>query len=251
MIFSPCTCLSTGHLLLSAGLEGKCKVWDVNGDRNCKRTYIGHEEGVKAIHFSNDGTEFLSSGYDRYIRLWDLETGQARGTFSNRKMGYDVKFYPNDNNIFLVAASDNKIYQWDVRTGEVCQEYNYHLQPCNTINFFDEGRKFVSTSDDKKILVSFTSRQLNRHVLIFIYVFTMCRYGNMISLCQSNISPSRVCTVCLPSQSVQTRLILLVKAWTTLWWCTSAVTRSNSYGKSYSRATTTPVMRAKLVSAPT
>jgi pre-mRNA-processing factor 17 len=147
-----CGCCA-GHLLLSAGLEGKCKIWDVFGDRNCKRTYIGHEEGVKAIHFSNDGSEFLSSGYDRYIRLWDVETGQARGTFSNRKMGYDVKFYPNDNNVFLVAASDNKIYQWDVRTGGVCQEYNYHLQPCNTINFFDNGRKFVSTSDDKKILV--------------------------------------------------------------------------------------------------
>ena len=42
-----------------------------------------------------------------------------------------------------------QIYQWDTRTGQVCQEYNYHLQPCNTVTFFDEGRKFISTSDDK------------------------------------------------------------------------------------------------------
>jgi pre-mRNA-processing factor 17 len=82
-----------------------------------------------------------------------VETGQAVGTFSNRKMGYQVKFNPVDDNVFLVAASDNKIYQWDVRTGGICQEYNYHLQPCNTITFFDNGRKFVSTSDDKKVLV--------------------------------------------------------------------------------------------------
>ena len=52
-----------------------------------------------------------------------------------------------------MAASDNRIYQWDARTGNVCQEYNYHLQPCNTITFFDGGRKFASTSDDKKLLV--------------------------------------------------------------------------------------------------
>lgn len=44
-------------------------------------------------------------------RLWDVETGQAKATFTNRKMGYQVKFYPRDNNIFLMAASDNKIYQ--------------------------------------------------------------------------------------------------------------------------------------------
>jgi pre-mRNA-processing factor 17 len=85
--------------------------------------------------------------------LWDVESGQAKSTFCNRKMGYQVKFHPTDNNIFLMAASDNKIYQWDVRTGAVCQEYNYHLQPCSTVTFFDEGRRFVSTSDDKKILV--------------------------------------------------------------------------------------------------
>lgn len=196
--FSP----GTGHLLLSAGLEGKCKIWDVYGDRNCKRTYIGHEEGVKAIQFSNDGSEFLSSGYDRYIRLWDVETGQARGTFSNRKMGYDVKFYPNDNNIFLVAASDNKVYQWDVRTGEVCQEYNYHLQPCNTINFFDDGRKFVTTSDDKKILVRFglycSVVKVYTMLTLFLHFYSLFRCGNTISLYPSSISLSRECIACLP-----------------------------------------------------
>lgn len=143
----------TGHLLLSGSMDGKCKIWDVLSDRNVKRTYSGHTEGVRSMCMSKTGSEFLSSGFDRYVRLWDTETGQAKGTFCNRKMGYQVKFYPNDNNIFLMAASDNKIYQWDSRSGTVCQEYNYHLQPCNTITFCDEGRKFISTSDDKKLLV--------------------------------------------------------------------------------------------------
>merc|ERR1711991_26067 len=143
----------TGHLLLSGSMDGKCKIWDVYSDRNVRRTYVGHSEGVKSVNMNEKGTEFLSTDFDRIMRLWDVETGQAKGSFTNRKMGYDVKFRPTDNNIFLMAASDNKIYQWDARTGEVCQEYNYHLQPCNTVTFFDGGRKFVSTSDDKKLLV--------------------------------------------------------------------------------------------------
>lgn len=75
------------------------------------------------------------------------------GTYTNRQMAYQVRFAPRDNNCFMMAGSDNKLYQWDSRTGQIEQEYNYHLQAVNTVTFFDEGRKFVSTSDDKKILV--------------------------------------------------------------------------------------------------
>lgn len=143
----------TGHLILSGGLDGKCKIWDAYGDRNVKRTYSGHSEAVRSVNMSKDGHQFLSTSFDRYIRLWDVETGQAIGTYSNRKMAYQVRFYPNDNNIFLCPTSDNRIYQWDARVGQIVQEYNYHLAPVNTVTFIDEGRKFISTSDDKKILV--------------------------------------------------------------------------------------------------
>jgi pre-mRNA-processing factor 17 len=52
------------------------------------RTYGGHSEAVRSIHMSNEGSTFLSSGFDRYVRLWDVETGAATATFSNRKMHY-------------------------------------------------------------------------------------------------------------------------------------------------------------------
>ncbi len=83
----------TGHLLLSGSMDGKCKVWDVAREKNVLRTYSGHSEGIRSIHMSNDGSQFLSSGFDRYVRLWDLETGQAVGTFSNRKMNYQGQYY--------------------------------------------------------------------------------------------------------------------------------------------------------------
>ena len=37
----------------------------------------GHSKAVRDISFNNPGTQFLSAGYDRYVKLWDTETGMA------------------------------------------------------------------------------------------------------------------------------------------------------------------------------
>lgn len=181
----------------------------------------GWVQGVRDVCFSNDGRQFLSTGYDRNIRLWDTETGACIRTFNTNKVYYCVKFHPGDDkqNVFLAGCQDKKIYQFDTQTGgwlrtslhkntcsrlgcpaacpginllfvtrtlntplglgshhhqvltsmwfeclhvhfllflptgDTVTEYNYHLGPVNTVTFIDEGRQFVSTSDDKSIRV--------------------------------------------------------------------------------------------------
>lgn len=62
-------------MLLSAGNDGKVKMWEVFGGRKNLRTYLGHTKGVRDVCFSNDGRKFVSTGYDRNVRYWDTETG--------------------------------------------------------------------------------------------------------------------------------------------------------------------------------
>ena len=110
-------------------------------------------QGVKDINFSNDGKRFLSTSYDKVIKLWDTETGQVIKTFGEGKMFYVAKFHPEQQNMMLAGCSDKKVYQWDLDSGDIIQEYDYHLAAVNTITFVDEGRRFVTTSDDKTIRV--------------------------------------------------------------------------------------------------
>jgi len=143
----------TGHLLLSGSMDTKIKLWDVHTHGNCLRTFHGHGKAVKDVTFSNDGRRFLSCGYDRYMKLWDTETGQCLQRFNNGKIPYVVRFHPDEDkqHIFLAGMSDKKIIQYDMNSGDITQEYDQHLGPVNTITFVDENRRFVTTSDDKTI----------------------------------------------------------------------------------------------------
>lgn len=136
-------------------MDCKIKLWEVYGDRRCLRTFIGHSKAVRDICFNTAGTQFLSAAYDRYLKLWDTETGQCISRFTNRKVPYCVKFNPDEDkqNLFVAGMSDKKIVQWDIRSGEIVQEYDRHLGAVNTIVFVDENRRFVSTSDDKSLRV--------------------------------------------------------------------------------------------------
>ena len=68
-------------------------------------------QGIKDIQFSNDGRKFLSTGYDKVIKLWDTETGQVIRTFGENKMFFVAKFHPNDDkqNVLMAGCQDKKV----------------------------------------------------------------------------------------------------------------------------------------------
>lgn len=101
----------TGHLLLSGSMDCRVKLWEVYKERRCIRTYFGHRQAVKDVGFNNDGTQFLSAAYDRYIKLWDTETGDVVHRFTSKKIPFCVKFHPDKNkqHLFVAGTSDKKI----------------------------------------------------------------------------------------------------------------------------------------------
>ena len=85
------------------------------------------------------------------MNLWDTETGRVIHTFSNKKTPFSVRFHPARQNIFLAGCSNKKIVQYDTNSGDIVQSYDEHLGSINTITFIENGKRFVSTSEDKKI----------------------------------------------------------------------------------------------------
>lgn len=140
---------NSGHLLLSAGLDGKAKIWSTMGSRECMRTYLGHSKGIRDCWFADSGKKFVTAAYDKKIKLWDTETGAMLQSFGdNKAMAYTVRTHPGPehSDVLLAGLQNKKIVQFDMRSGDSVQEYDYHLGPVNSITFIDNNRRFLSTS---------------------------------------------------------------------------------------------------------
>jgi len=146
----------SSHLGLSGSADGQIKIWDVYRSKELLRTFSGHTKAITDLSFNRDGKKFLSGSFDRHIKLWDTETGQCINRFNPGKTPHVIKFNPSvdQGHEFLAGLSDNRILQYDSRAGnDVVQEYDHHLGAINTLEFVDDNRRFMSTSDDRSLRV--------------------------------------------------------------------------------------------------
>ena len=88
------------------------QLWEVYNNRRLLRTFLGHGKAVRDISFNNDGSKFLSCSYDRYIKVWDTETGTF--IFNTLKLMHCYDHF--NNNVHLFVHVQMYLYGWIVVT---------------------------------------------------------------------------------------------------------------------------------------
>jgi WD40 repeat protein len=95
---------SRGDWLAAGSRDGILRVWSYedivesrgSGEIDPLWTLEAHKKGVNSVTFSEDGEILASGGIDAIVRLWDVKTGEERGTliggtFSVPGIAFDPK----------------------------------------------------------------------------------------------------------------------------------------------------------------
>jgi WD40 repeat protein len=112
-----------GRLLLTAGDDGRTRIWDVAGGRPL-RTLGGHDDGsVTRAAFSPDGKLVATGGSDGLARIWDVETGRVRAILSgHRDRILDVAFAPSGD-LVVTASFDGTARLWATGSGRLIRRF--------------------------------------------------------------------------------------------------------------------------------
>ena len=79
---------------------------------------LGQGAAVNSVQFSPDGTQLVTAGSDRTLRIWDAATGQLLHT---RQADPSIAFFVTaspDGQTLATVGQDTGIRLWDAATGQ-------------------------------------------------------------------------------------------------------------------------------------
>src|SRR5260370_13082257 len=110
--------------------------------------------GGHAVAFSPD-ERLLASGRpapNYMVRLWDVETGQERGTLREHTWGIQgLAFSPNGRSL-ASASSDSSVRLWDPETvAAIKTPPMHHVGPATGVAFSPDGLYLASAGHDQTV----------------------------------------------------------------------------------------------------
>ncbi|WP_422928478.1 protein kinase domain-containing protein [Singulisphaera sp. PoT] len=133
---------------------GRVARWDLATDTIQRTDDTGHRPtpaAVNALALSPDGLTAATGGYDKIIKIWNMETLQpAVEDLVGHEGNVTALAFSPDNLILASGSSDNKIKIWSVTTGQELMTLEGHTNLVCTLKFSEDGSALSSRSINPK-----------------------------------------------------------------------------------------------------
>lgn len=145
-----------GNFLISGGVEGLIKLWDVDSG---KILYVAHEHNtsVRCMAFSPSG-DFLATGDDGgAIKIWKVKISESQGLELKMNLNYHFGSVRTmsflDETILISGGDDKTLRSIDIITGEVDHLINEYEGRIWSLSTIPNSGILASGSDDKLIKI--------------------------------------------------------------------------------------------------
>ena len=125
-------------------------LWDTETEQH--KALIGHTRSVNSVAISPDGkTLATGEGWEKTVRLWDVDTGEHIRTLSGHTHGVSSVAFSPDGRIIASGSYDNTIRLWSADSGEHIETLIGHESSVYSIAFSPDGWTLASGSSDETV----------------------------------------------------------------------------------------------------
>jgi WD40 repeat protein len=103
-------------VLATGSYDHLIRLWDPSNGKEKLPALTGHTQGVRRVRFSPDGKTLASTGWDRTVRLWDVEKHALLRTCQGHEDHVMAIDWAPDGTWLASGARDGTIRIWDPRT---------------------------------------------------------------------------------------------------------------------------------------
>lgn len=131
-----------------------CQVQDDN-KVTLKHILRSHKSPVSFVTWSPDDTMLLTCGNMEVLKLWDVETGTCKHTFSNESFTVSSCAWFPDSKRLVCGSSDPKkgIYMWDCEGNEIKAWKGMRMPKVLDLAVTPDGENLISIFTDKEIRI--------------------------------------------------------------------------------------------------
>ncbi|KAJ3121100.1 hypothetical protein HK098_003971 [Nowakowskiella sp. JEL0407] len=158
-----------GKTVASTAGDGTVKIWDV---RDCIDDYNSAASGgtkansrspvslscasslsvttsdLYTIKYHPSGTHLVVAGYDKMIRLIDIERNMVVKTFSGHQLSVSKAVFSPIGNLIISGSKDSTIKFWDIVSGLCIKTISSHLGEVTSVEMNSNGVELLSSSKD-------------------------------------------------------------------------------------------------------
>ena len=140
----------TGQLL-SLAWDKKLLSWPSDGSSGPSSISLaGDADLATPLHFSPDGHLAAGAGYDRSIRIWDLNTGAERVLEGHSDLVRELSFSAKGR-LLATASWDKTVKLWDTQTGKMLKTFTGHSAEVANVVLGPKASFAISSSWDHSL----------------------------------------------------------------------------------------------------